>query len=233
MIDELLAEVRESDYQFTIYRETGESDFERRLAAHGISVDSRPLPPGGPGAFVVIESEGAFAGIIGLESLGELLEPPTVRPDDLNDVSAGYRAVFEAVEETVFAGMTRRQFLAVSREIEDRAYRVGSGTFRAGFQTFSAFEPQVEAYRRLATETDLDVHVYGVADWDPPEIPGVTYHTLGDDPLGLYWVLAFDGGEEGSQACGLLARERPGGYEGFWTDDPDVVDDIAAEFPRV
>jgi DICT domain-containing protein len=84
-------------------------------------------------------------------------------------------------------------------------------------------------YRRLATETDLDVHVYGAADWNPPEIAGITYHGLGDDALERYWVLAFDGGTDETRACGLVAREEPGGYDGFWTDDPEVVRTILAE----
>ncbi len=136
-------------------------------------------------------------------------------------MSAGYRAVFDALEGTTFEALDRRQLLAVSREIEDRAYRTGSGTLRASFQTLSAFRPQVDPYRELAA-TNLEVHVYGVADWHPPEIPGVTYHVDAGGGLEPYWALAFDGGDDDSRACGLLARERDA-YEGFWTDDAATV----------
>ncbi|MFC6785157.1 DICT sensory domain-containing protein [Halobaculum halobium] len=122
--------------------------------------------------------------------------------------------------------MRRRSLLAVSREIEDRAHRVGTGTLRASFQRFSAFRPQVGVYSYLAADTDLSVHVHGVDDWDVPPIPGVRYHAV-DDELERFWVLAFDGGDEG-QACGLVAREDSDGYTGFWTDDAAIVAEIAA-----
>lgn len=207
-------------------RRDGETDLEERLAAHGVSVDSRRLPPGGPDPFLVIERDGAFAGALGVGAAERLLEPPIVRPGEREGVSEGYRVFFELLEETVFSAMERRQLLAVSREIEDRAYRVGSGKLSVSFQTFSTFESQLGVYRHLAAETDLDIRIHGLADWTPPEIAGITYHGYTDDILGRYWILAFTDDTDGTQSCGLLARERSDSYEGFWTDDPNTVDDI-------
>lgn len=225
-LDSILTGVRERDRQLTVYRSEEESDVPERFATQAVRVEVERLPPGGPEPFVVVEDDGAFVGAIAEQELNWLLEPPIERPGDYDDVSEGYRVLFELLDETVFTALTRRQLLAVSREIEDRAYRVGSGTLVAGFQTLSTFESQLDVYRELATETDLDVHVHGAADWSPPAVPGVTYH--GDDAHVRHWALAFDGGPDETQACGLVARETDDGYDGFWTDDAAIVGEILA-----
>ena len=94
------------------------------------------------------------------------------------------------------------------------------------FQTLSTFKSQTEVYRTLATETDLDIHIYGLDDWTPPTISGVTYHTDGAEGLEPYWALAYGGGPTDSQACGLVAQEHSNEYTGFWTSDPALVEEI-------
>lgn len=227
MLESLLADVRRRDRHFTIYRRSDGTDLEGWFINHAVSVDVRSLPPGGPDSFVVIESEGEFAGVLGVEALAGLLEPPIVRPGERGDISAGYRVLFDVLDDTVFTSMERQHLLAVSREIEDRAYRVGKGTLHVGFQTLSTFESQLDVYRHLATTTNLDIHIYGSADWTPPEIAGITYHTV-DDSRTRYWVLAFDSGDDETQANGLVAKERSDGYDGFWTDDIAMVNEITA-----
>jgi DICT domain-containing protein len=168
-----------------------------------------------------------------------LLEPPVVRPDSLEGVSPGYRGLFDALEQTLVTTGDRGQLLGASRELEDRAFRVGTGTLRVSFQRFSAFGSQVETYRHLASETALDIHVYGesakagenssadgVPDWEPPDIEGVTYHATENPEIERHWAIGFDGGDGDQQACGLLARETNGEYEGFWTYDPGTVETL-------
>lgn len=225
-LETLLATVRRHDRRFVVYRHGGERALAERFAAHAVDVEHRDLPRGGPEPFLVIEADGEFAGAIALDELRWLLEPPIVRPAQPDEVSAGYRVLFDVLDETVFTALSRRQLLAVSREIEDRALRVGDGTLHASFQLLSAFESQVERYRRLA-ETGLAIHVYGVADWSPPEIPGVRFHERSDPTLDRYWALAFDGGSEPMQACGLVGQETADGYDGFWTDDAGLAGRIA------
>lgn len=255
MLDSLLDSIRHRSRTFRVYRSDNNTDLEEQFASHLVDIDTRSLPPDGPDPFVVIEADGAFAGALSLERFEALLEPPIVRPGGYgkdrpgaslengnnrprtpldsstnarDDIPDGYRVLFDVLGDTVFTAMERRQLLAVSREIEDRAFRVGTGTLRVGFQTLSTFKSQVEMYRYLATETDLDIHIYGVSDWNPPEIDEITYHPLTDDSSTLdslerYWLLAFDGGPTETQACGLLAQERLEGYDGFWTDDATIV----------
>lgn len=226
MLDAILEATAHPRKQFVVYRGADETDLESWFARHSVDVTHRVLPPGGPAPFLAIREDGKFTGVLPVESVEGLLEPPIVRPGDRSDVSAGYRALFEVLDETTFATMERSELLAVSREIEDRALRVGRGTLRVSFQQLSAFEPQAAIYRYLARETALDIHVHGVEDWTPPAIDGVTYHGDDDSELDQYWTLAFDGGGDDTQACALLAREESDGYRGCWTNDPERVQEI-------
>ncbi|MFD1645838.1 DICT sensory domain-containing protein [Haloarchaeobius litoreus] len=228
MLDSLLERVKRSDKLFTVYGRGDEADIERQFEAHSVTVDWQQLPPDAPEPFVVVEEGGEFVGAIPLDELEWLLTPPVVRPADPSQVAPGYRVLFEVLDETVFTAMNRRQLLAVSREIEDRARRVGNGQLHASFQHLSAFAEQVEWYWTLG-EAGLDIHVYGAPDWEPPEIPGVTFHGYGDEMLERYWVVTFDGGTEETQACGLVGREYDGTFDGFWTDDPTLVTQIEGE----
>ncbi|MFW6017730.1 MAG: DICT sensory domain-containing protein [Halapricum sp.] len=228
MFESHFRELRASDYQVTVYRSGDPTEIEDWFDAHGVTVAHRHLPPGGPDPFVVLEADGEFVGSLGIAALEGLLEPPLVRPTERDEVAVGYSVIFDLIDDTMIRGMNRRELLAVSREIEDRAYRVGTGTLRVSFQTLSTFESQADVYRALATGTDLDIHIYGIADWTPPEIPGVSYHERPADGIDRHWALAFDGGTDETQACGLVARERTDGYDGFWTNDRGWVEEISA-----
>lgn len=224
MFDPLLAEVQDQSRQFTVYEGDEETGIPSQFATHPVNVRQERLPAGGPAPFVVIEQDGEFAGALPADEFQKLLEPPIVRPGERDDVSEGFGVLFDVLDDTVFTAMNRRQLLAVSREVEDRATRVGVGTLRASFQDWSRFEPQIDLYRYLASHTDLDIHIYGIERDDAPAIPGVTYHR--GERLDRYWSLAFDGGADESQSCALVAREQTDGYDGFWTYDPGLVDEI-------
>lgn len=226
MFERLISEAHSSGKRLTVYASDDETGIEERFGDSGVGIDRRPLPPHGPEPFVVIRDGGAFAGALGLAEFEELLRPPIERPGDRESVSAGYRALFDVLDDTVFSSLDRRQLLGASREIEDRAFRVGNGVLRVGFQRLSVFEGQADTYRLLAGTDGLDVHVYGLPDWEPPAIDGVTYHGCTDSSVGRYWAVAFDGGADDQQACALLARERDDSYTGFWTYDPETVGTI-------
>lgn len=229
MFDALFDEVQSHEKRFIVHTRDDEDGVSDRFANHQITVERRALPPGRPDPFVAIEDNGEFVGALGLDALEGLLEPPLVRPGDHEEISGGYRALFEVLDKTVFTALGRRDLLAVSREIEDRAFRGGQGTLRAAFQRLSAFEAQVETYRALAADTELELHIYGTDDWGPPAIPGISYHEI-DGEVTRYWVLAFDSGPE---SCALVARAEAGRYAGFWTDDPELTDEVLAGLKRV
>lgn len=229
----LLADFRDRDHQLTIYRSGDPSEIELWLTDRGVSIDARSLPPGGPKPFIEIETGGKFVGIIGEEQLVGLLDPPIDRPGERDGIDEGYRVLFEVLDDTVFRGLNRRELLAVSREIEERAFRIGNGTLRVSFQTVSKFRSQAAVYDALATRTSLDIHIYGAEDWEPPAINGITFHGQAAERFEAYWSLAFDGGTDVTQACGLVAEEKSAGYNGFWTNDPGIVEEISSALTEV
>ncbi len=165
-------------------------------------------------------------GAVSVQQLDQLLSPPADSSLDTAATGTGLGDAFELFDETLFHSLDRRQLLLASREIEDRALRVGNGTLRAKFQTEQSFAPQESLYRRLAADAKLSLHIYGTDNWTPPDIDGVEFHSGTNDGLELYWCLAFDGGPDPEQACVLLAREHDTGYEGFWSYDQNVVTDV-------
>lgn len=231
-LDAIIREATDPVKTFTLYRREQQSDLETVLGTLGVSLRQRPLPPNGPEPFVTIKSGDTFVGAISVASLHSLLEPPIKPPGEKKDFSPGYRALFDVLDRTVYTALKRSQLLAVSREIEDRAHRVGTGTLRVGFQRLSAYASRIHVYRELASATTLDIHIYGVEDWEPPEIPGITYQSSAGEAYEEYWVLSFISGKDPSEANGLVAREETDGYRGVWTDDPAVVNEIAKELER-
>ncbi len=190
------------------------------------AVDYRSLPDetAASQSFFSIHEDETFVAAVSLDSAREFLEPPIYEPwtDAFDD--AAYRRLIDVFESTVWRSLDRRQLLAVSREIETRAWNVGSGTLRVGFQQATALEAMAPAYARLAAETALDIHVYITDDWNRPSIPGVTIHTNGGDEIGSFWVLAFDGDGDPLRTSGLIARERAdSGFDGLWTDETQLV----------
>lgn len=222
MFDSMLASVQQSTHRFTVYADDDAPSVDDWFANHSVAVDRQPLFPGGPDPFVAVERDGEFAGVLPVAVIERLLEPPVVRPQTTDGLSPAYRALFEVLDETVYTSMARRELLAVSREIEDRAGRLGTGSLHVSFQRLSVFRTQLPAYSKLA-ETGVAIHVYGEDDWMPPAIPGVVYHPESAGSMGEYWVVAFDGGDDPTQSCALVAREEADGYRGFWTNDEEMV----------
>lgn len=226
---DLLDDVERREKEFVVYRRPGDH-VDDLFGAHNVRVVTRDLPPEGPAPFLVVSEDGAFLGALPLSALDGLLTPPIERPGEQSGVSPAYRALFEALDDTLFTSLSRRELLAVSREIEDRAFRVGRGTLRVNFQTPATFEAQAEVYRHLARATGLAVHVYGGADWTTPSVPGVSFHPVDDPERGAYWALAFDGGGDADQVCALVAHGGDDGYRGYWTNDPATVERVLAAF---
>jgi hypothetical protein len=232
MLDELLSDARRDGLSVTVYTPDLDPAVVDQVTIHGVAVEHRLLPPS-TAPFVTIQDDDGFLGALPLADFEALLAPPVDPPGSRADVAASYQSLLSLLEDTAFTSLDRRQLLGTSREIEDRAFRVGHGTLRASFQSLSTFEAQTDVYRHLAVDTDLDIHVYGEADWTPPAIDGVTYHETTEDTVERFWVVAFDGGSERGQACALVARAEDEDYTGFWTYDPKTVDDVLAALETV
>ena len=137
-----------------------------------------------------------------------------------------FAPILEHLDETTFTSYSLAQMMAATREMEDRAWRVGAGELHAGFQHVGAIRAQTDVYEDLAT-SDLDIHTYCAPSDDHPRIGGVTIHQEDTDEIRESWFVVFDGGDDDDDACALLAQERGDrgsrDFYGFWTYDPEIV----------
>jgi hypothetical protein len=204
----------------------GESDLDERFHGRNVTVIPHSLPPNGPPPFVVIRNDDGFRGAVSHATLQSFLSPSTTPTWRADEADRSYSVLYDLLDDTVFAGFNRRQLLGATREIEDRAYRVGEGRLHVGFQCRAALADQQSLYRHLAAETDLDIHVYVVDEWLDDPLPGITVHVEPTPEIGRFWVVAFDGGPDPTQQCALVAEQHGDSYEGVWTYEPDLVEQV-------
>lgn len=136
-------------------------------------------------------------------------------------------AVFGRLHDSYFESYDRGRMVMASRIPEFRAWNTGSGTLSAGFQDLSKLRHQRSVYRNL-TKTDVSVHVYGTPDWDlPRDLADLHVHASTDREVRKHWWVAYDGDGDDDEKVLLLAQERePGRFYGFWTYDPNIVDEV-------
>ncbi|WP_424019689.1 DICT sensory domain-containing protein [Halorientalis pallida] len=220
LVDDLAAQRR----TVTVYAADPPADLAERLSDWHVDVRFDRLPPESGDGFITVRQGDRFLGTVPLETVATLFEPTTGVLDAETTETGSLEPLLELLDDTLFQSFERRQLLAATREIEDRAWRHGRGELHAGFQRPAALAAQRAVYERLA-ESDLDVHVYFDGEWDAPSIAGVTEHSESDGELGEFWFVAFEPDSAArSQTCALLARERDAAtYGGFWTYDPNRV----------
>ena len=207
----------------TVFAPERSEGLESYFGARNVTVEHEPLPDDGSGGFVVVTADGEFVGSVGTRAVRELVSPAdrALKPGSRESI----RVPMNLLADTTFVSFDRRQMFAASREFEDRAYRQGRGTLRAGFQALSKLEAQQAVYKSLLKRTRLDVHVYGEPDRSP-DLPDATVHGEDASEIGSFWFVVFDGGDDPRQACALLAEEvseDPGSFRGFWTYDSETV----------
>jgi len=135
--------------------------------------------------------------------------------------------VLDHLDETMFTSYSRADMVAASREIEDRAWRVGDGELHAGFQTLDVLTGEADTYDLLGGKERLDVHAYAADEGDAPDVEHYTVHVGETAEIRETWFVAYDGGGYDDAKCALLAEERaPGEFYGFWSYDPETVDYI-------
>ncbi|WP_123539155.1 DICT sensory domain-containing protein [Halosimplex salinum] len=209
---------------------------ESQFSTRNVDVTRRQFSDREGDDFVVVrDAEGTFLGALGTDQLEQILSPETHPPQVLADSEVDLGEILDVLDRTVFTSFERRQLVAIVREFEERAWRVGTGTVYVGFQRAEALAAQTPLYNRLARETDLSITVFlddaadpdrDTADLDLDDSIGVVSPESAE--IGQYWFFVFDGGADGElYKCALLAAERtPGSYHGFWTDGPGLVDDL-------
>lgn len=220
-LSELISGVEDHRKTVTVFN-TDDSVVKRLreyFADRNVSVVRESTESGRPGQFVTLSEDGSVLTATSLETLEPLLD---------GDASLGlderpYSSLLTHLDETMFTSWDTTQMVAASREIEDRAFRVDSGTLHAGFQYTSTLTNELPVYERLAS-TAVDVHAYAVPDSDLPQCEDLTLHVERSEELEQSWFVAFDGGTSETH-CALLAEERaPRSFYGFWTYDDSTVD---------
>lgn len=232
---ELIRDVEGRRQHLTVRAPAGEADLAETLAEHfateNVTVEHVPIGDDEESEVLLTDDGVIMARLCG-GAVRSLARPSTDAPWHRGFERCDYRDLLVHLDETLFASYDRRQMLATSREIEDRAWRAGEGTLYAGFQAFSSLDSQLEVYRHLA-RTGIDVHVYGEDDCDPPAVDGITYHPSEHPDVLDTWFLVFED-DGGTNSCALLAEERsPGEYFGFWTYDAVLVDRAVAAITRL
>jgi len=222
---ELIAGVEDNEKTLTVFNaDPGvvtrlREDFGDR----NVRVRGEETPSGKPGEFVTLSHDGEVLTAAGLSDLRQMLDGDPVR---LGLRDRPYQPILDHLDDTIFTSWDVGQMVTASREIEDRAFRVGSGTLHAGFQYLSTLENELPIYERLGA-TDVDVHVYAVPDTEPPDCGGFTLHLERADEIERSWFVVFDGGPDPADRCALLAEERGDRvFYGFWTYDGSTVDYI-------
>jgi len=241
---ELVADIERTATTITVFAPEPHEELLDQFSTRNVEVAHESLPAVADSGFVLVQQNGAALGSIGLDALREANRTTVAPPWGDRGDSPAYRQFLSLFRETAFSTDSRRELLATTREIEDRAWRTGDGRLRAGFQSLTAYRDQLPVYRRLGSETDLDVHVYGRPDWTPPPIEGVRLHEEVAADIAQVWFVVFRdtaaerdagrpaGGSDaaasrGSNSCALLAEERePDRYFGFWTYDDELVASI-------
>jgi hypothetical protein len=222
-LSELIRGVEDHEKTLTVFNgddatvETLRAQFgDRNLTVRGERTDR-----GSPESFVVLSQDGQF--VTGA-SVAEVLEPS--EPTDPEFAEEAYRPILDHLDETMFTSYDTAQMIAASREIEDRAWRLGKGELHAGFQKLSVLTPQLDVYKQLASKEGLTVHAYAVPDTEMPSHDSeLTIHLERSEEIRESWFVVYDGAGVDVNKCALVAEERePRSFYGFWTYDPETVD---------
>jgi hypothetical protein len=181
---------------------------------------------GKPEGVAVLSNATGVLAIVYVSTLRGLLEDVSTGTGDLGTADREYESVLRHLKETTFTSRDTEQLLYASREIEDRARRVGRGSIHTGFQQCSVMAEQGSVYADL-TRRGVSVHAYGVPDVTPPDLGSGQVHPVSTDEIAETWFVVFDGGGNDTQKSALLARERDeNAFYGVLTYDPGFVDHI-------
>ena len=184
----------------------------------------------GSGFVLVRSADGDFRGAIGLEQMQSMLSPSSAQlvwngPRRESSDSQ----IFDVFVNTTFTSFDRRQLLFTAREIEDRAYRICNGSLYTGFQRPEAAAAQSLVYDLLSDRDGLSVTVFLDDGQSITGFESAAVVTGQSTEFGQYWFVIYDDATNPAQTCGLLAEEvEPGSYNGFWTYDPSIVEEMVS-----
>jgi len=199
-----------------------------------LDVEERNRPERGENLIILVEN----GDVVATSSLQSLQDAVLLVNADLYKTGLSGIETYEAPDVLTeldemrfdlrgFPASTKEKLLLVvmSRFIEKRALEVGEGRLDVAFQELSRMEDEYgtkRVYKRLA-ETDLDVHVYGVADVEL-DVDEFTVHAGESEPYRRSWFVVFDA-PDGEEPAALLAVETgPNRWDSMWTYNRDRVE---------
>jgi hypothetical protein len=153
---------------------------------------------GKPEEVAVLSNATEVLAVVDVSTLRGLLKAVPTGAGDLGIADREYESVLRHLKETTFTSYDTQQLLYASREIEDRARRVGQGSIHTGFQRCSVIAEQRSIYADLARR-GVSVHAYGVPDATPPDLSSGHVHTVSTDEVAETWFVVFDGGGNNTQ----------------------------------
>jgi DICT domain-containing protein len=223
-LGDLIRNAESREKTLTVYGSSDDAaELREYFASQQVTV-AEGTATGAPDGFAVLSDGGRTLAAVDTADLSGPLTATVGRERALGDL-------LEHLDDTTFTSYDPTQMLATTREIEDRAWRVGSGRIHAGFQCAEAFETQRPTYGDLARKAlDIDVYLQPSDGLDAPE--GVTVHEEEGEEIERTWFVAFDGDGDDAHKCALLAEERGDldaegrdrEFYGVWTYDPELVD---------
>ena len=227
-IDEI--EARQKVLEVHTDRDRVAAEFEQQFSTRNVRVVRESSASSTDRGFVIIrDADHEFRGALGIDHFRAVLSPEIHPPWALEDADVDYSDLFEFLENTLFTSYDRRQMLAASREIEERAWRTDAGTLFVGFQNSAALASQVSVYERMVRERNLGITIFVEDEYDERIADGIDVVSDVGGEIGAFWFVIFDGGGSDLRKCGLLAEERESDrYYGFWTYDPERIDELVS-----
>lgn len=227
--------VRQLEKELYLFNTEPGSPVEDRLVSlfetQNVDIVTKRTSSGKP-TIAVLSGRDEVLAVVDISMLRALTEQVSAGPDSTGFADAEYEDILGNLKETTFTSYDAEQLLYASREIEDRARRVGGGTIHAGFQRVSIVNDQQHIYADLARR-GLTVHAYGLPDAPVPDVGAGQIHTPETDEIADMWFVIFDGGETTEQKSALIAEERgENDFYGAWTYDAAIVDQLCAYLER-
>ncbi len=192
---------------------------------------------GRPEGVALLTRDGELLAATSTDAVVDLISETPAGAGGLGVDDSEHHDLLSHLKETTFTAYDKRDMTLASREIEDRAWRVGSGRLFAGFQYESILLGQARTYETLASG-DLEVYAFAAPDGESVDLDGVRTHVEDDQELAQSWFVVFDGGPDRAQGSALVAESRgEDSYYGFWTYDPrivsQVIDHLETSYERV
>ncbi len=194
--------------------------------SQNVRIETARTASGYPEVAVLSRADKVLA-VVEITLLQELTANPPTGAGGFGIADAEFEPILRHLKETTFSSYSKEQLLYASREIEDRARRVGRGTIHAGFQRLSIMAEQEHVYRDVARR-GVSVHAYGQPDTESPDFGPAQIHTTDAAEITETWFVIFDGGGDDCQKSALLAEKQSNGWFGIWTYDEVIVDELSA-----